>query len=248
MPRWLRRIDWGSDWAVYGLAIIVVGAYILYLIGVWPWWGSEATVSPVSTVTPTAEPTLPSSQEVIAAIVTSLDAFWQEQLPRVDQSGLYVPPNLEYFDPDHVGEDVPCRRLLLKGSPALYCSGPQVVYLNTAFVERMESQRYGPTWLALALAHEWGHHITYLVDPGAPGQNEQDTIPLELQAYCASGLWARASIDAGEIPLSEIEAYMRALGRGETGVETHGTGAQRAAAFTDGFQGDGPRACGYEGL
>jgi predicted metalloprotease len=72
------------------------------------------------------------------------------------------------------------------------------------------------------------------------------SVGFENQADCVSGAWARYADQQGwlELPddLGDIESLLRAIGTREGPGRDHGTAAERARAFDQGFR-TGLKAC-----
>ena len=125
---------------------------------------------------------------------------------------------------------------------------------------------------AYVLAHEVGHHVQNLLGIDAqmrrvqsqnPGEANQLSVRLELQADCLAGVWAHATNQVGrgdkglmELEPGDLEEGLRAaaaigddrIQRMSTGHVfpdkfTHGTSEQRVTWLRRGFQGGTPDAC-----
>jgi predicted metalloprotease len=124
------------------------------------------------------------------------------------------------------------------------------------------------------LAHEYGHHVqTLLVTEAAvrraqqrdPGNANQYSVGLELQADCYAGVWAKnatETTDAGGQPIfrsitqADIDQALEAAAAvGDDTIQrrsggpvnesefTHGSAAQRQQWFGQGFETGDPKAC-----
>jgi len=105
------------------------------------------------------------------------------------------------------------------------------------------------------IAHEIGHHVQNL--RGLLGERgNAASVRTELQADCLAGAWGRDAQNRGIVKTGDLDAALNAarqigddtLQRREKGYVqpetfTHGTAAQRSAAFKRGFDG-GAAACG----
>ncbi|MEO5904798.1 MAG: neutral zinc metallopeptidase [Gemmatimonadaceae bacterium] len=148
-----------------------------------------------------------------------------------------------------------------------YCPVDERVYIDLGFYEELKS-RYGAAGdgaQAYVLAHELGHHIQHLTGTDArvrqaeesnPGQANQYSVRLELQADCYAGVWAATSSRKGEITPGDIDQALTAASavgddriqqreRGRVNVDafTHGSAAQRTEWFKRGYQGGDMRSC-----
>ena len=150
-----------------------------------------------------------------------------------------------------------------------YCPGDQKVYLDLGFFEELDKRFGAPGDFAQAyvITHEIGHHVQNLLGlgvgaPSRPGANSA-SVAIELQADCFSGVWGHAAsangrLEAGHVQLEpgDADEAIRAAGAiGDDRLQkmttgrvkpdrfTHGSSAQRVAAFKTGFDSGDPRAC-----
>ena len=159
-------------------------------------------------------------------------------------------------------------------SGPFYCPGDHYVYLDLGFFNELRT-RFGASGEfaeAYVLAHEVGHHVQNLLGIDAqmrrlqsqnPGEANQLSVRLELQADCLAGVWAHATNQVGrgdkgliELEPGDLEEGLRAaaaigddrIQRMSTGHVfpdkfTHGTSEQRVTWLRRGFQGGTPDAC-----
>ena len=159
-------------------------------------------------------------------------------------------------------------------SGPFYCPGDHYVYLDLGFFNELRT-RFGASGEfaeAYVLAHEVGHHVQNLLGIDAemrrlqsqnPGEANQLSVQLELQADCLAGVWAHATNQVGrgdkgliELEPGDLEQGLRAaaaigddrIQRMSTGHVfpdkfTHGTSEQRVTWLRRGFQGGTPDAC-----
>ena len=128
----------------------------------------------------------------------------------------------------------PCGQLGLNN--AFYCSINQGIYYDTGFFEEYEVQdkQVAP---AVIIAHEFGHHVSWLLDLWKVNTRKQE----ELQADCFAGAWTRSAHDYFELTPEELRQavlLMYELGHPEYtwfDPELHGTMEQRVDAFVRGF-------------
>ncbi|GAA2213050.1 neutral zinc metallopeptidase [Nonomuraea monospora] len=145
-----------------------------------------------------------------------------------------------------------------------YCPGDQRVYLDLSFFDQLHSQfgaKGGPFAQAYVIAHEYGHHVQNLLGV----LNEGSSVPVELQADCYAGVWARNAIDTGfyERPFTQAEIseaidaaaavgddriQQRTTGRIDPESFTHGSSEQRVKAFQRGYEKGAPADCDLNGL
>jgi predicted metalloprotease len=152
-----------------------------------------------------------------------------------------------------------------------YCPADRKIYLDVGFFDELDRRFGAPGDFAQAyvIAHEFGHHvqnISGLTDRAAadrrPGANSA-SVALELQADCFAGVWGHAASQPGraaagkvELDPGDIEEGLRAAaaigddrlqkmssGRVMPDRFTHGSSAQRVAAFRRGMETGDPRSC-----
>jgi predicted metalloprotease len=148
-----------------------------------------------------------------------------------------------------------------------YCPADQRVYLDLSFYREMQSQlgANGDFAWAYVIAHEVGHHVQRLLGTSGevhrleqkdPGEANELSVRLELQADCYAGVWSHSVRAAGDLERGDIEEALGAaeavgddrLQRQATGTVnpdsfTHGTSEQRARWFGEGDGAGEPAAC-----
>jgi predicted metalloprotease len=125
-----------------------------------------------------------------------------------------------------------------------YCSANQTIYVGQDLLWTFYSQA-GDAAPAIALAHEWGHHIqNYRGVPFATTASQ--SVSFENQADCLSGAWAGYADEQGWLEtqddLQDVSTLMQFIGSSETSRRDHGTTAERSAAFQSAY-GGGATAC-----
>jgi predicted metalloprotease len=148
-----------------------------------------------------------------------------------------------------------------------YCPRDEKVYIDLGFYSELK-QRFGaPGEFAEAyvLAHEIGHHVQKLLgiearvhqaEASNPGQQNQYSQRLELQADCFAGVWAHSTQERNLLEAGDVDSALRAaaavgddrLQKMSTGhvnpdTFTHGTSEQRMDWFQRGFKGGKTSAC-----
>src|ERR1700709_1565989 len=132
-----------------------------------------------------------------------------------------------------------------------YCPRDEKVYIDLSFYDLLRAKLGAPGDFAQAyvIAHEMGHHVQNL--RGLFGH--AGSVPTELQADCLAGAWAKDASARGEVEVGDIDEAMNAAKQiGDATLQktagrvvrpdtfTHGTSAQRQAAFGAGYKaGDG---------
>lgn len=152
-----------------------------------------------------------------------------------------------------------------------YCPGDQKVYLDLGFFDELTRRFGAPGEFAQAyvVAHELGHHVQHLLGldtrrrGSAVGENGT-SVAIELQADCLAGTWGHAASQSGRFKAGHVElergdaeqALRAAAAIGDDRLQkmatgrvmperfTHGTSAQRVAAFSRGMDSGDLAACG----
>jgi predicted metalloprotease len=137
-----------------------------------------------------------------------------------------------------------------------YCPLDKQVYIDLAFYDDLRRRFGAPGDFAQAyvIAHEVGHHVQNV--NGLLGRGEVHQIETELQADCLAGAWAqdaerRQLLEVGDIDealnaaaqIGDDTIQRKTQGRVQPETWTHGSAAQRSAAFKKGYRG-GVEACG----
>ena len=148
-----------------------------------------------------------------------------------------------------------------------YCPADERVYLDLTFYDDMSSQLGAPgdfAW-AYVIAHEMGHHVQRLTGTSAevdrqgasdPGDANELSVRLELQADCYAGVWANTVYVQGDIEAGDLdEAFTATEAIGDDRLQTqaggevdpdsftHGTSEQRRTWFERGYESGDPGAC-----
>jgi predicted metalloprotease len=137
-----------------------------------------------------------------------------------------------------------------------YCQLDRKVYIDLGFYDELRRRFGAPGDFAQAyvIAHEVGHHVQNL--KGLFGRGEVSSVPIELQADCLAGAWAKSADARGLVEVGDVDEALNAasqigddtIQRRSTGhvqpeTFTHGSSAQRVGAFRRGYDG-GAAACG----
>jgi predicted metalloprotease len=150
-----------------------------------------------------------------------------------------------------------------------YCPSDRKVYLDLGFFNELD-QRFGAPGdfaEAYVVAHELGHHVQNLLGVmdqarGGAGPGSA-SVAIELQADCFAGIWGHDASQNGRFQAGHVElepgdadeALRAAASIGDDRLQkmatgrvmpdrfTHGSSAQRVAAFRLGMETGDPRAC-----
>ena len=150
-----------------------------------------------------------------------------------------------------------------------YCPLDEKLYIDLGFYDDLQRRFGAPGDFAQAyvLAHEIGHHVQHVLgidsqvrqaQQGNPGQANQFSVLLELQADCLAGVWGHAA-SQGTTPILEAgdveEGLNAAAAIGDDRLQrqagggvnpegfTNGSSAQRVEWFRRGLQSGDPNAC-----
>jgi predicted metalloprotease len=150
-----------------------------------------------------------------------------------------------------------------------YCPADEKVYIDLDFAKELATKfdAEGDFALAYVVAHEVGHHVQHVTGVSDnvrreqqqnPGNANDLSIRLELQADCFAGVWAASAwtgavvLEAGDIEEGLLAAsrvgddwIQKNLGSGRVNPDswTHGSSAQRQRWFTEGYESADPSAC-----
>ncbi len=236
-----------------GLLILLV---VSYLFGVDPMQLiSTDDGSPAGSTTAPAGP--PPANDPVATfaskVLASTEDTWTAIFARSGQR--YPPPTLVLFS-DQV--DSACGLSSSAVGP-FYCPGDRKVYLDLTFFRELD-QRFGAPGdfaQAYVIAHEVGHHVQNLAGALQGGGGNAQSVRQELQADCLAGVWGHAAASSDLLDTGDVEEGLNAAaaigddrlqrqssGRVVPESFTHGSSAERVAAFKRGLDTGEPSACG----
>lgn len=135
-----------------------------------------------------------------------------------------------------------------------YCPADQKAYIDLSFFQELQTRFGAPGDFArvYVLAHELGHHVQNLLgtsdqvrqeQQANPGEQNELSVRLELQADCYAGIWGHSAQNRGLIEPGDIEEGLgaaAAIGDDALGNEnqeswTHGSSTSRQRWFEAGF-------------
>ena len=148
-----------------------------------------------------------------------------------------------------------------------YCPEDEKVYIDLGFwrdLKRLGGDT-GDFAQAYVIAHELGHHVQKLLGIESrmrrlsqqdPGEQNQLSVDLELQADCLAGVWAHSTQQRSIVHEDDIEGALRAAAAvGDDHLQrmsgravsperwTHGSSAQRTDWFRRGIDGGQVSSC-----
>jgi len=229
----------------FGWKGMLVGGLVVAVI-----YGSGQCTTGNSTTRQATSASATSNDEqvrFVGYVFDDVQGSWQRRLPG------YRDANIVVF---RGAVDSACGTTSSAVGP-FYCPIDQKVYIDLAFYGELERRFGAPGDFAQAyvIAHELGHHLQQ--QRGVLGGGEPDSVQVELQADCLAGAWARDAEQRMQLEVGDIEEALgaasaigddkiqqRTQGRIQPETWTHGSAAQRVAAFKKGYQGASADACG----
>jgi uncharacterized protein len=152
-------------------------------------------------------------------------------------------------------------------SGPFYCPEDEKVYIDLGFYDELK-QRFGAPGdfaQAYVIAHEIGHHVQKLLGieqqfaqarSRNPGEANQLSVRLELQADCFAGVWGHSTEERNILESGDVDEGLKAaaavgddrlqrMSSGQVHPETftHGSSEQRTQWFQRGFQSGNVAAC-----
>jgi hypothetical protein len=148
-----------------------------------------------------------------------------------------------------------------------YCPEDEKVYIDLAFFDELQSRFGAPGEFAQAyvIAHEIGHHVQKLLgieqrisrlEHTDPAERNPLSVKLELEADCLAGLWGHSTEERKLVDQADVDAGLRAasavgddrlqrMATGHVSPEsfTHGSSAERKAAFGRGLESGQLNSC-----
>lgn len=198
--------------------------------------------------------------QFINAVTVDVQTFWGEEF---SADGRQYPQTVLVLFTDATQSG--CGVASAQTGP-FYCPADQKVYLDAAFFDELHRRFGAPGDFAEAyvIAHEFGHHVqdalgtmdqVAQLQQSQPGDANELSVRLELQADCYAGVWAHsiwASPDQADVESITEADVKEALGaaqavgddriQGQTTGRidreswTHGSADQRATWFNNGFR------------
>ncbi|MFL6206032.1 MAG: neutral zinc metallopeptidase [Acidimicrobiales bacterium] len=186
----------------------------------------------------------PTSDQVVEAAITDVEAFWQRTYEDV-YGEPYQPISGGFWAYGPESEQPPC------GTPppsyaeiaenAFYCPSDDLVAWDDVNLIPQLYDEFGGFTLGIVFAHELGHAIQTRAGTAGP------TVLLELQADCFAGAWSR-DVEQGnseffELTVQDLDKAVAGFLELRDGVgvaagdpAAHGTGFDRIGSFVDGYE------------
>ena len=165
----------------------------------------------------------------VEAVTTDVNAYWANVFGSLGYS--YTPANLAFLYDNPI--DSLCGPIYPSEGP-LYCRYDGTLYypVNWTVPGGRALDQYGYSAVAMAVAHEIGHHVQDEMDEfGLRSLDSWTPTQQELQADCFAGLWASQANE--QLGAGGIEAILSALV--DLGSASHGGGVERITAFGLGY-------------
>jgi predicted metalloprotease len=182
------------------------------------------------------------------SVARDVDAFWttwsREHAAEYRSTELVLVPKAETHrsacgvsaaDPVDAGD--------AEVSPAFFCPRDDTVYASAGWLYRVLYRRFGDLAAAVAVAHEWAHHVQALQK-----LRPSTVMYAELQADCWAGVWVhdagrRGLLEAGDLQGAGDALY--ALGDyAYRSPDHHGTPRQRERELGVGYRTGDVNTCG----
>ena len=251
-----------------GVGGLVVGAIVYYFMGGNPLDylaqnAGNVTTGPHTMQQQREAPRSDDDKKFVAVVLGETEDVWHAVFKQI---------NLTYQEPKLVLFTQSVQSACGQASSAVgpfYCPGDHQVYLDLTFFKQLQTKlgAKGDFAEAYVIAHEVGHHVQNLLgveksirrQQQAAGDSSRNhfSVIMELQADCLAGVWAKQTQDTKQvIENGDIEEAINAAAavgddrlqqasRGQVVPDsfTHGSSAQRVAAFKTGFGGGQLQAC-----
>jgi hypothetical protein len=201
------------------------------------------------------------TKEFVAFVVEDVQSAWDQIFAEAGQR--YEATTLVLFTG---GVNTACGAASSAAGP-FYCPADRRIYLDLGFFRELE-QRFGAPGdfaQAYVIAHEFGHHIQNLLgimdqvqaaQAEGPGDANELSVRLELQADCLAGVWGHTAYREGQLEEGDLEEGLnaaaavgddriqqRATGRIDRESFTHGSAEERREWFQRGFDEGTIEAC-----
>lgn len=203
--------------------------------------------------------------QFINAVTVDIQGFWEDRFAAAGKT--YPVTRTVLFE----GQTQSGCGMASSATGPFYCPADQKIYLDLGFFEEL-GNRFGASGdfaHAYVLAHEFGHHVQDALGIMDQVQSQQTSsnandlsVRLELQADCLAGVWAHSvwaspdqenvesiteadvqeAINAAEA-IGDDRIQEQATGTINKETWTHGSAAQRATWFNNGFKGGTTASC-----
>ena len=221
-----------------------------------------ATITERGDVTPVSESAAEAERrEFVTFVLNDVQDVWRHTLPKYGDQ--YRDAKLVLFrEATRSGCGIGQA-----GMGPFYCPIDERVYLDLSFFDELHD-RFGANGdfaQAYVISHEIGHHVQHVLgidnhvrqmQQTRPGDANEYSVRLELQADCFAGVWANTTSQRRLLPEGDVEEALNAasaigddrIQRETTGSVrpesfTHGSSAQRVSWFRRGMESGNPESC-----
>ena len=199
----------------------------------------------------------------LVKVYNEVNEVWTDEFARAGET--YQQPSLTFFTQ---GVQTGCGAASSQVGP-FYCPPDQGIFIDIGFLEQLQARfgaegRYAQAYI---MAHEAGHHLQTLfgterqvraAQQKNPGQANEYSVAMELQADCYAGVWSRLADDRGNVSIGEAEldqAISAAEAVGDDRIQektqgridpeswTHGSAEQRRTWFLRGRESADVNSC-----
>ena len=199
--------------------------------------------------------------DFVGFVVDDVQDFWRSDFASAGRT--YETTKLVLF----TGQTQSGCGLASSETGPFYCPVDHKVYLDLGFFRELSNGFHAPGDFAEAyvIAHEFGHHVQNLLGTEErmrreqerhPGEANELSVRLELQADCYAGVWAHGAYNQHLLESGDLEeALTAAAAVGDDRIQrsagqrvdpetwTHGSADQRSHWLRTGFDTGNPGAC-----
>jgi uncharacterized protein len=199
--------------------------------------------------------------DFVGFVVDDVQDYWRGDFASAGRT--YQTTKLVLFD----GQTQSGCGLASSETGPFYCPVDRKVYLDLGFFRELADRFRAPGDFAEAyvIAHEFGHHVQTLLGTEErvrreterhPGEQNELSVRLELQADCYAGVWAHSAYTQRLLEAGDLQEALRAAAAvGDDRIQrsagervnpetwTHGSSAQRSRWLRTGFDSGDPGAC-----
>lgn len=262
----MRGLPGGGRLGLTGLLLVAVLSLIFkqdffsLLGGVDDGSGSGA---PGASAPATTSPEENTRYEFVKFVINDTQDTWTSLLPKA--TGVAYERSTLVLFRDTV--DSACGGADAASGP-FYCPGDHKVYIDLSFYDELKTRfgAGGDFAQAYVIAHEIGHHVQNLLgldrqmrdqQRARPSSANAQSVKLELQADCLAGVWGHSTAQRQILEDGDVESGLNAAAAiGDDRIQrmsgrsvqpdafTHGSSAQRVAAFRQGLETGDLASCG----
>lgn len=185
--------------------------------------------------------------DFIMLSAADIDDFWEREFPLLSGGKAYEPPaSVIPFDQ---AIDTDCGTANVGEIGPFYCPPDQTIYYDLAYGESQVETFGSTSVVAVAMAHEVGHHIQNLMEweecTATPclDPTQMTSQEIELQADCFAGAWVADAETRERMGSFDVETNIAQFafylgdesGGGTADPGVHGEGARRVYLFLTGY-------------